>query len=95
MGGRGASSGSNGGGGGLPALTGSPKQIDWATKVRDENLSSTIKMVNSSSGKADSKKAYKDWITSKTSSAWWIDRSKYTKMSFINEFAKDYLKSKK
>ena len=59
----------------LPALTGSPKQIEWASGIRAEKVQEARKYLDPGLPKEFQEKARKfyDWYISQTEAAWWID----------------------
>jgi hypothetical protein len=68
-------------------LTGSEKQINWANSIRSTILAKwdAVKVADESGAK--NKESVRNWLVSKTSSSWWIDRQSKTMLRLAQEAA--------
>lgn len=55
----------------LPALKGTEKQVAWARKIRKEQVTKALEIVEKAKGD-DKAKAFWQWLVSKTESKFWI-----------------------
>ncbi len=78
---------------GFPALTGSPKMISWAARIRSELLNKVDYLKKSLTFENDDEKQvsekafglfFKDW-KKKTEAKWWIDHRKMTVRDISNK----------
>lgn len=76
-----------------PTLTGSEKQVAWATKIRDELVSKLLEVYKPREEDAEIfNNAIKGWLGTRTDSRFWIDN----RYNSVRETAKDlnaYLKA--
>jgi hypothetical protein len=60
---------------GLPPLTGSPAQIQWAEQIRERLLRGLDRQISSGQGlgRTAGFQSTRDWMLTHTDARWWID----------------------
>lgn len=64
--------------GDLPALTGTPKQLQWAEKIRAQALADAEAQMPTWSTKPERNPAIRAHLAAQTDAAWWIERRDLT-----------------
>jgi hypothetical protein len=85
-------------GNGLPELTGSEKQVNWAESIRAEKLADYDALIeqmdNAPDGQSeqadDARRILKD-IRNETSAGWWIDERNYTLTQMLKQAYKQQM----
>lgn len=72
----------------LPELTGSPKQIAWASSIREDRILAFDKIVFKNQA-ACYKMLWKITLREKTSATWWIDNRNASISEFVNSLGRD------
>ena len=67
---------------GLPDLTGSEKQVNWAVKIRNDILDK----FNNVASPAPEYAKFMSWLKSQTEARWWIDRRDVMMRSIVKEW---------
>ena len=70
---------------GLAELTGSPKQVSWASDIRTEKLTDAEKFAPKVTKNKDMFISAIDKMKNETSASWWIDRRNATIMDILKE----------
>lgn len=60
---------------GLPALTGTPSQIQWAETIRERLIRGVERQIRSGQGyeRTAARQRLREWIAAHTEARWWID----------------------
>lgn len=70
---------------GLAELTGSPKQVSWASDIRSEKLADAEKLATQVNKNKNMFDGAVETMKAETSASWWIDRRDDTIMDILKE----------